>query len=350
MFRRITEMAKLNIEGATKSDIFFIPPEKITLGKNGRFFDHDETSINEMVERFEEEGQLQPVMVRRLSGDSVELVLGYRRCLAMIEYNKRHPEAPKKLKCTMVTCNAEEALRNNIVENIERKDCSVIDHAHNQRRLKEEHNWTDAQIAKLYKMSQGYVSQLRKLLVLPRPVQLLVHTKELPVSTAIKLADLPTEVMEEEVRKLLSQQEAPVEESEESAPEAPEAPTESKEETQAPEVKAPEAPTTPPKKTRGRKPNKATASINAAAAANGKPVAKTLKDVKFLLEGLLGCAESEKLRNVSLALLAFIRGRASDTATENLLREILPNLSIEDDEEEEVDPFEQFEEAEVEAK
>jgi ParB-like chromosome segregation protein Spo0J len=96
-----------------------------------------------------------------------------------------------KLQCKVVDCNPEEAFVRNIVENNERAATTPVDDAHNQRRLREEFGWTEQRIADFYKRSVAYISQLRKTLQLPQPIQQAVAGGKLAVSAAIDLVELP---------------------------------------------------------------------------------------------------------------------------------------------------------------
>jgi ParB/RepB/Spo0J family partition protein len=184
---------KLNAGDVVRQDEFLIDPQEILVdeGLNGRWQPHDEQAVEQMVKSFEDDGQLQAVQVRRVHDNRVQLVLGYRRYNAARLYNARHPDRPMKLKCKVVIVNDEEAFRRNVVENRERAECTPVDDAHNQRRLREVFGWTDARIAEFYHVSPSYVGTLKKLLTLPGEVQKLVHDRTLSVQAATGLADLP---------------------------------------------------------------------------------------------------------------------------------------------------------------
>lgn len=190
----------------TRQNEFLIAPEDIILGKNGRWQPHPETgpdSVEEMYESFrDEKRQLQAVEVRRVAGNKVELVLGYRRMLGARMFNQRHPEAPMKLRAKVVTCNDEEALRRNVVENRVRSWTSPVDDAHNQRTFREEHGWDNERIAAFYKMSVKQVEKLEKIPALPFDIQMKIHMKELAVDAALGLTALPTAEQKEVIESI----------------------------------------------------------------------------------------------------------------------------------------------------
>ena len=171
--------ARINAGDVGRGDVFFIAPQEIIVDEklNGRWTPHDAEAVEDMAKSFEAEGQLQPVQVRKVADNRVQLVLG--------------------------TVNDEEAFRRNIVENKQRAETTPIDDAFNQRRLREEFGWTDARIAEFYGMTPSYVGLLKKLLILPTAAQLHVHERELSVQAAAALADLPAQ---EQKQALASQQ------------------------------------------------------------------------------------------------------------------------------------------------
>jgi ParB/RepB/Spo0J family partition protein len=231
-----------------------------------------------MVKSFEEEGQLQAVQVRRVHDNRVQLVLGYRRYNAARLYNERHPDQPMKLRAKVVIVNDEEAFRRNIVENRERAECSPVDDAHNQRRLREGFGWTDTKIAEFYHVTPSYVCTLKKLLALPSDVQKLVHERSLSVQAATGLADLPAQEQKEvlaagQTEGLTSQNVV--------------------------------------KQVRNRKIDK------------GKGQARSLAEVRAFLEGLTGPGEPTPLKEFVEDFLKFVQGKMKDDTMEKRLRKLL---------------------------
>lgn len=191
---------KINAEHK-RGEMFFINPADIVADEksNGRWQMHSDEAVLARVKSYEYEnqGQLQPCTVRKVADNKVSLVIGFLRWKAAMKYNELHPDAPMKLKCVLVALNDEEALVRNITENEERDATTIIDKAHNQRRLREDFGWTDSKIAEFYRMTQGYVSQIKKLVTLPTDIQLKVHRGEVSVQSALAVADLPAEQQRE---------------------------------------------------------------------------------------------------------------------------------------------------------
>lgn len=277
---------KLNAGDVVRQDEFLIDPQEILVDDalNGRWQPHTDEAVEQMVKSFEEDGQLQAVQVRRVHENRVQLVLGYRRYSAARLYNERHPDQPLKLKCKVVLVNDEEAFRRNIVENRERSECSPLDDAHNQRRLREVFGWTDARIAEFYHVSPAHICTLKKLLGLPSDVQGLVHGRTLSLQAATGLADLPAD----EQRQVLAAGQAEGLTSQKVV-----------------------------KQVRDRKIDK------------GRGQARSLAEVRAFLEGLTGPAEAAPVKELAEEFLKFIQGKIKDEPMQERLRKLLASAQSE---------------------
>ncbi len=193
---------KINVEGSKRTDEFMIPPDQILAdeGKNSRSEPHTEESVRSMMRSYAEQGQLQPVIVRKTPDKKLELVLGFRRWRAAMLWNEENPDKPWLLAATVREMDDEEALVKNIVENKDRVGTSPVDNAHAQRRLREEFKWTNDRIAKFYDCSVTTVSDLSKLLSFPAEVKAKIHSGELAWHAAKHLTNLPADKILEVVR------------------------------------------------------------------------------------------------------------------------------------------------------
>ena len=184
---------KLEAGNVGRSDLYAILPEHIVTDDtlNARASQQSEEEIESLAQSMLEHGQQQPAIVRRIEGNRVQLVAGYGRRRAILRINERQPEQPLKLLCRVIECNDSEAFLKSIVENLDRAETTVVDDAHNQRRLREQYGWTDERIAEFYKRSVSHVRQLRKTLVLATPIQQAVAKGNLSLSAAVDLTELP---------------------------------------------------------------------------------------------------------------------------------------------------------------
>ncbi len=185
---------KLNAGEVGRTDLFSILPSEIVVvpSENGRATPHSQEVIEAFAASILKNGQLQPVQVRRIDNNRVQLVMGYGRHAAVTYINTvLQPDNPIKLRCVVCDASSEEAFIKNLCENLERSDTTPVDDAHNQRRLREQYGWTDAAIATFYSSSVSHISRLRKVLSLASPIQASIAAGDTPLQAALDLAELP---------------------------------------------------------------------------------------------------------------------------------------------------------------
>ncbi len=305
---------KIDAGKFTRGEMFFIDPQEIIVDEklNGRWKPHDKETIALRCKSFEEEGQLQPVQIRRVAENKVQLVSGYCRHAAAKLFNELHPDTPMKLKCVIVTINDEEAFRYNIVENKERKDTTPIDDAHNQRRLRDQFGWTDTKIADFYGVAQSYIGTLKKLLTLSKDKQKAIHAGQLSVNAAVSLADLPAEEQQAVWQQL------PIAETAATEPVA----TETAIEVGQVSEPTPVAVTVSGNTSNGESiSGRVVKAVREAKIEKGGKQARSLAEVRKFFEN---AKETPSLKVISETILKFIEGRLTDKTMEKKLTELFP--------------------------
>jgi ParB-like chromosome segregation protein Spo0J len=205
-------MIKVNAGNVKRSDLLHVDPFQVEMKEElrGRRYLPTESDVVNRALSILKHGQLQPVQARRVENNKLVLVLGFTRTAAVRLIregfhcdNTFHHDPEFMLAVKVVDCQEKEAVIRNIVENNERNATSDIDDAHNQRRLKENHGFSDNDIASLYGYSSTVkVGRLRKLLRLSDEEQLLVHLGKLATSAAVELSDRPAEERAEIIKNL----------------------------------------------------------------------------------------------------------------------------------------------------
>lgn len=173
-----------------------VDPSEFVIGKNSRFDGIDMDHAESLAVSFEKHGQRQAVQARYV-GEDLTLVFGFHRHAAAVIYNERNPNNPMKVKCVVTSCNDEEAFQFSVIENKERNQTNAMDDAVNQRRFREEFGWTNVRIAELYRCSPSYVSQIEKLLTLPRALQVRIKERTLSVKAGLDMAELSSAEQQE---------------------------------------------------------------------------------------------------------------------------------------------------------
>lgn len=184
-----------------RRDYFSLNPFNIQIREElrGRHKAPDEESIVALAESMMENGQQQPVVIRRQADNTPLLISGFTRTAAARlirdgfkdRKGEHRQNADFMINANLTDANDETAFRLNIVENAHRNQTSPIDDAKNQHRLRESHAMSEDEIADLYKYPNTQkVARLRRLLALPEKLQDLVHDGILRTSAAIDLLDI----------------------------------------------------------------------------------------------------------------------------------------------------------------
>ena len=148
-----------------------------------------ESEITSLAESLKEHDILQPILVRMVN-DRYQLISGERRLRAAIQANwQTIPARVRKADDRLV---AELA----IVENLQRKDLNPIEKAMSFRRYIDEHHCTQEDLAKRLKIDRSTLTNLMRLLELPRQIQDSLNASEISAGHARALLPLGDEVVQ----------------------------------------------------------------------------------------------------------------------------------------------------------
>lgn len=179
-----------------------VPVEFIRPGKFQPRHNFDDERFQELVESVRAKGILQPILVRRHPDDrnSYEIIAGERRWRAaqMVQLH----DVPVIIR----DFSDKEALEVALVENLQRQDLSAIEEAEGYRRLMDEFQHTQEDLAKVVGKSRSHVANTLRLLTLPALVRTLVEEGTLSAGHARALLGAPNaeELAEKVVAKGLS--------------------------------------------------------------------------------------------------------------------------------------------------
>lgn len=166
----------------------------------------DDTTIIELAASIQERGILQPLMVRALAGekDCFEIIAGERRWRAAQRAGLH--EVPVLVR----VFSDREAMEIGLIENIQRQDLSPLEEAEGYKRLLEEFNHTQENLAKVVGKSRPHISNLLRLLTLPEAVKSLITDGFLTMghARAVITAKDPEALAKEIVKKGLSVRQA----------------------------------------------------------------------------------------------------------------------------------------------
>ena len=146
----------------------------------------DEAKIEELAASIRNQGIIQPLVVRR-KGDGYELIAGERRWRAAIRAGLA------QVPIVVRDASDHEALQLALVENLQREDLNPIEEANGYRRLQEEFQWSQEEMAEKVGKSRPAIANSMRLLSLPTEVQQEVSSGNLPAGQARALLGLHTE-------------------------------------------------------------------------------------------------------------------------------------------------------------
>jgi len=157
-----------------------VPIEHLRPGKFQPRHHFDEAAVNALAESIKAQGILQPILVRRDPDrpNGFEIVAGERRWRAA-QIAKLH-EVPVVIRDLTDAQSLELA----IVENVQRQDLTPLEEAEGYRRLIDDFQHTQEDLAKTLGKSRSHIANTLRLLSLPEGVKLLLDEGKLTAGHA----------------------------------------------------------------------------------------------------------------------------------------------------------------------
>ena len=125
---------------------------------------YDVVKIEELAASIKEKGLLQPILVRKIA-EGYEVIAGERRLKAARKIGLA------KVPIVIKDVDDKEALVLALVENIQREELNSIEEGGSFRRLIEEFNYTQEDVARMVSKDRATVANLIRLLKLPKEIQ-----------------------------------------------------------------------------------------------------------------------------------------------------------------------------------
>jgi ParB family chromosome partitioning protein len=143
-------------------------------------------ALEELAQSIKSKGVLQPLLVRRAKdGQGYEIIAGERRWRAA-QLAKIHA-VPVVIK----EITDRDAVEIGLIENLQREDLNPVEEAGAFLQLSEEFGYSQDQIAQVIGKSRSHVTNILRLLQLPKPVIMLVITGKLTAGQARPLIGHP---------------------------------------------------------------------------------------------------------------------------------------------------------------
>jgi len=139
----------------------------------------DSKEIEELAKSISEKGVIQPIILRKIDDeDNYEIIAGERRYRAsQIANLKKIPAIIKKI-------NNNDALEIALIENIQRSDLLVTEEAKGYKRLIDDFSYTQEMIAEKVGKSRSHITNLLRILNLPKKVLEYLDNKKISMGHA----------------------------------------------------------------------------------------------------------------------------------------------------------------------
>jgi ParB family transcriptional regulator, chromosome partitioning protein len=168
-----------------------LPVANITPNPYQPRVEFDPIALEELKKSILENGLIQPVTVRRLNQDNYELISGERRLRACREIGF------KEIPAYVIKVDSKEAmLALSLIENIQREKLNAIEVANAYKRLMDECNLSQEEIAEKVGKDRTTVTNSIRLLKLPQKIQQSLVKDEITMGHARALINVPSEVFQ----------------------------------------------------------------------------------------------------------------------------------------------------------
>lgn len=171
------------------STVLNIPLENIEVNPFQPRSTFEEESLNELADSIKIHGVIQPITVRKAENNKYQLIAGERRLRASKLAGKK--EIPAYIR----TASDQESIEIALIENIQREDLNPLEIAINYKRLQDECDLTQEQLAERLGKNRSTVTNFMRLLKLPPDVQAGLRDGKISMGHAkalMSITDLPT--------------------------------------------------------------------------------------------------------------------------------------------------------------
>ncbi len=141
-------------------------------------------AIDELADSIGKVGMLQPIIVRPHS-DGYQIIAGERR------WRAAKAAGLERVPVRVMSTSEGESLELALIENLQRQDLNAMEEAHGYRRLLNEHQMTQAELADKVSKSRSAIANALRLLDLPDEIQDLISQEKLTAGHARAVLSVP---------------------------------------------------------------------------------------------------------------------------------------------------------------
>lgn len=135
-----------------------VPIENIQAGQYQPRQDFNDTTLKELAQSIASQGLIEPLIVRSIAKQRYEIIAGERR------WRAAKIAGLQTVPCLIGNYSDKQACALTLIENIQREDLNLIEEASAYRRLIDEFNYHQDEIAALVGKSRSHIANIIRLL------------------------------------------------------------------------------------------------------------------------------------------------------------------------------------------
>lgn len=157
----------------------------------------EDQALRELANSIQEQGLIEPIVVRPNTATTYEIIAGERR------WRAAQLAGMDSLPCLINNYSDEQAAAVSLIENIQREDLNSIEEANGYNRLIKEFFFQHDDIAKMVGKSRSYITNTLRLLTLDEKVKQALIEKRLTMGHTKILVGLDNHIQQELMHKIL---------------------------------------------------------------------------------------------------------------------------------------------------
>jgi len=174
-----------------------IPIDLIQRGKYQPRMDMHEDALTELAASIKQQGVMQPIVIRPISADRYEIIAGERR------WRATQLAGLDSIPAIIKPVSDDAAIAMSLIENIQRENLNPIEEAVALKRLQDEFELTQQQVADAVGKSRATVTNLMRLINLSLDTRVMLERGDIEMGHARALLALPQEQQTHAARRVV---------------------------------------------------------------------------------------------------------------------------------------------------
>ena len=176
---------KIQIKSVVQRQVADVPIEWVKPNPDQPRTNFKQEEIKELALSIEQNGLLQPILVRTMGANSYQIIAGERRWQACKLIGAK--TVPIRIK----DVDDDKALELALIENVQRCDLNPIEEAYGYKRLMDRKNLTQSEVAQAMSKGRSTVANALRLLDLPEAAQQMLFEEKITAGHARAILSIP---------------------------------------------------------------------------------------------------------------------------------------------------------------